>query len=1055
MNYRVLAVLIVVAACGGGPDVYPGIAPELGKADSGDAADRNCRVVLREMRSLAEGFLDVDKLELDNGAEPVVLFTFGNNQFFEVRGLEGVDGAVAGYKRFKFALPDKGGATAEIIPYIRTATGRLFDHNRHPGDTENYVITRAQGFTVPLDIATCPDKRDCQVPGLALERVYKNLSLRDVTAVHWEPNVASPRVFVVEKLGRIIAFPDRQDVTDADVVTILDWRNTNPTARDPERTYNRGGRFGDAAAGWEEGMLDIAFHPNWPATPEVFVTYDTGLGDPDAGGNAQWNLTRFRSTDGGAHLDPKTKKVLIRETKQALTHNGGRAVFHPTEKLLYVSLGSDGGFPFDPHNNAQNPATLFGSIIRIDIDVDKEGKGYGIPASNPFVNGKTPDGRTARPEVWAFGVRNPWRMNFDARFPHELWDAEVGENAREEVNIIERGKNYGYNLFEGNLCTFRGQQKNNCNKAGLTDPLFVLYASDTPGTAMPPGAQRGDSITGGYVYRGKTMPNLEGLYVFADFIRGEIFAYQKGTQQPVKIFDSGLPISTFAQDPKNELYVVAHYMQEQTGATKNGEIYRLKDAPCQQSRPGVEPSYVFLAADGAGTEDSARAYYKTNLPNRNIDTYTLADWKADYAANQSFTEALYKNAWDLNFWRQMRCTPQITPGAGGCCVTNWTDEADVTNPAKSDLGTVCMTIAPVADGAFTRFYVFGPDTATHDDDTKRRLQTFAILDDEKGDGPTEDDKKYVPQVCTPCHGGVRYRQNGSTDLGSVWREWEPAVLTQGALSGAAYEQKLFELNQIVLGANKSLGVKTPMVDYLSTRLYPTNAPPARSVFAEDPPATWAPLTPAKTAMWKNVVNPFCMGCHRVRKEEVNFEAYERLVKFGTRQAGVSQLERHTTGNYRTPPPDHPIWMPHTQFMFDRINNTADPRGAAAQSALKAWLTEINSGAAQQTCAVTFVTNGPDFTFFGQNAVITGQVGSPDSGELGSWDAHRGLTLSGVNFPQWRGTINLPQGKAIEYKITVVDTASGNVTFESGFNKAATIPSTGQGCALTVTSDYRP
>lgn len=1053
-----MVVICLVAGCGGGPSIHDAEPPELGKADSGDEADRQCRVVLREMRSIKEGTLDVDTLELDRGAKPVVMFTFDQQKFLEVRDLEATDGGVAGYQRFKFALPEQG-ARVEIIPYIAVPNGRLFDHNRNPDDNINYVATRDKGFTIALDEQTCPDKRECEVPGIALERVYPKLSLLDITAVHWEPNVANPRVFVVEKAGRVIAFPDRNNVTDADVTVFLDWRNKDAKNRDPEKTYNRGGRFGDAAQGWEEGFLDIAFHPNWPQTAEVFATYNTGLGDPEAGGNAQWNLARFASTDGGKTLAPSTKKILIKLEKRGLTHNGGRITFHPTEKLLYVAIGTDGGFPFDPQNNGQNPAVLYGKILRLDINGDKNGQGYSVPPNNPFINGRTPDGKTARPEVYAYGVRNPWRMNFDAKAPHDLWDAEVGENAREEVNLIARGANYGYNLFEGDLCTFRGKNVANCDRKGMTEPQLVLYASDTPGAAMPPGAQRGDSITGGYVYRGKDIPNLEGLYIFGDFIRGEVFAFQKGTKQPLKIFDSGQPISTFAQDPKNELYLVGHHHQEQTGATKNGEIYKLKNAPCQQSRPGAEPSYVFLAADGAGNEQSARAYYKTILPGRDIDKYTLADWKADYWKNLPTIDALYKNEWDLNFWRQMRCTTSINPGAGGCCVTNWNDETDPQNPlSPPDLGTVCMNVASREEGSFTRFYVFGPDTETHDVDGKRKLQTFAILDDEKGDGPTEDDKKYVPNVCTPCHGGQRFRQGGSADIGSVFREFEPSLLTQGQLRGAEFEQRLFDFNQIALEANQALGVETPMIEYIRDRIYPTGGPPSRSVFAEAAPDSWrnadSTHAAANDKMWKDVVNPFCMGCHRVRKEEVNFEAYDRLEKFGTRQNGVSQLERHTSGNYRNPPPDHPIWMPQTQFMFDRFNNTGDVRGAAAQSSMKQWLGVVNNQPAAATCRVTFITNGPNFTFFGQDAVITGQVGAPDTGELGRWDALKGLTLDGSAFPRWQGTIDLPQGALIEYKATVVDRFSKNVTFETGLNHVQTIPSTGAGCQVTFETTYR-
>jgi hypothetical protein len=407
----------------------------------------------------------------------------------------------------------------------------------------------------------------------------------------------------------------------------------------------------------------------------------------------------------------------------------------------------------------------------------------------------------------------------------------------------------------------------------------------------------------------------------------------------------------------------------------------------------------------------------------------------------------------------MRCTTTIAPGRGGCCVTNWNDETDPQNAlSPPDLGTVCMNVASVEEGSFARFYVFGPDVETHDVDSKRKLQTFAILDDEKGDGPTEDDKKYVPNVCTPCHGGVRFRPGGSADIGSVFREFEPSILTQGALSGAPFEQRMFDFNQIALQANESLGVETPMIEYIRDRMYPTGGPPSRSVFSEAAPPSYrtgdATHDAANDRMWKDVVNPFCMGCHRVRKEEVNFEAYERLERFGDRIDGLSQIERHTTGNYRNPPPDHPVWMPQTQFMFDRFNDTSRQFGANAQSSMRGWLSVVNSQRPQQLCRVTFVTNGPDFTFFGQNAVITGQVGSPDSGELGRWDALKGLVLDGSGFPQWRGTIDLPQGALIEYKATIVDTFSKNVTFETGLNHVQRIPETGAGCQVTFTTTYR-
>jgi glucose/arabinose dehydrogenase len=234
-------------------------------------------------------------------------------------------------------------------------------------------------------------------------------------------------------------------------------------------------------------------------------------------------------------------------------HNGGMLVFGP-DRMLYIGMG-DGGDIGDPFNHAQRPETLLGSILRIDVDA---GSPYGIPADNPFVGHPT-----ARPETWAYGLRNPWRFSFD-RQTGDLYIADVGQGEREEVNFrpasSDGGENYGWNIMEGTACY---DAPPGCPTAGLTFPVHDY------------GHDRGCSVTGGYVYRGTALPNLVGRYVFADFCATWVrsFRISGGSAQELGDLDDVVDIeriSSFGEDSQGELYVVS----------LRGTVYKLvPDAP--------------------------------------------------------------------------------------------------------------------------------------------------------------------------------------------------------------------------------------------------------------------------------------------------------------------------------------------------------------------------------------------------------------------------------------------------------------------------------------------
>jgi len=320
------------------------------------------------------------------------------------------------------------------------------------------------------------------------------------------------RVFVVEQEGRIQVFPNDEKVTESKV--FLDLHQS------VSREHN------------EEGLLGLAFHPKYRQNGEFFVFYSvTPRGSV---------ISRFRvSQDDPNQADPATEEKLLEFPRPYGNHNGGSIKFGP-DGFLYISVG-DGGLANDPHENGQNLETLLGSILRIDVDRKDAGKNYAIPKDNPFVQ----RGGKAQAEIWAYGLRNPWRIAFD-RLSGTLWAGDVGQDRFEEVNVIVRGGNYGWNLREGKHP--RDLKSPRDSREEFVDPAFEYPRSE------------GKSITGGLAYRGKRLPNLNGAYVYADFISGNIWALQWDDKKATanrKLAHTSLLISSFGEDEAGEIYFTA------------------------------------------------------------------------------------------------------------------------------------------------------------------------------------------------------------------------------------------------------------------------------------------------------------------------------------------------------------------------------------------------------------------------------------------------------------------------------------------------------------------
>jgi len=284
--------------------------------------------------------------------------------------------------------------------------------------------------------------------------------------------------------------------------------------------------------GGEQGLLGLAFHPSYKVNGRFVVNYVRRS-------DGSTVIAEFQASSDPDRSQAVEKQLLV-VSQPYPNHKGGMVEFGP-DGFLYIALG-DGGSGGDPGNRGQNTNELLGKLLRIDVD---HGTPYAVPKDNPFFSGG------GRPEIFAYGLRNPWRFSFD-RQTGELWAADVGQHAWEEIDIVQRGGNYGWRVMEGTHCFL---PRDGCARDGLVPPI-AEYGHDKGRC----------SITGGYAYRGSRLPALRGAYLYGDFCSGEIFALMEGSQRIV--LTTGLQIASFGQDQAGELYVVGH----------GGTIHRIVEA---------------------------------------------------------------------------------------------------------------------------------------------------------------------------------------------------------------------------------------------------------------------------------------------------------------------------------------------------------------------------------------------------------------------------------------------------------------------------------------------
>jgi glucose/arabinose dehydrogenase len=414
-------------------------------------------------------------------------------------------------------------------------------------------------------------------PALALKQVAEGLT---------SPVVLTP---LEDGSGRLLI---------VDQVGTVHVRNTDGTVAD-KLFFDARSRLTKLNEGFDErGLLGLALHPKFSENRRLFVVYSAPLRDKSLQ-LAKWDNTltvsELKVTENDrAQVDAASERVLLQIDKPWFNHNGGCLAFGP-DGLLFMSVG-DGGNGNDTGRghttglgNGQDTSTLLGKILRVDVD---HGDPYAIPSDNPFANAEK-----GRPEIYAYGLRNSWRMSFDRGGNHELFAAEVGQTMFEEVNIIVKGGNYGWNVREGYHCF---DPKNptkppaDCAKADAEGQPFIdpiLEYKNINGFKKDPEA-KGISVTGGYVYRGKALPHLTGKYIFGDWSRnfalpdGVLFAAsppasgdsKQWTLETLELASGklGAYVTAFGQDADGELYVLTNGRSTLMG--KTGKVFKLVKA---------------------------------------------------------------------------------------------------------------------------------------------------------------------------------------------------------------------------------------------------------------------------------------------------------------------------------------------------------------------------------------------------------------------------------------------------------------------------------------------
>lgn len=347
-------------------------------------------------------------------------------------------------------------------------------------------------------------------PNYQLAVAFPNLTF-DQPVELTSPDDGTDRVFVLAQKGLIQVFANKADTKTASV--FLDIRS-------------------QVVSGGERGLLGLAFHPEYKSNGYFYVNYTRG--NP-----LETVISRFKVSAANPHVADASSEVELLTFRQPYSnHNGGKVAFG-NDGMLYIGTG-DGGSGGDPQHYGQNRQQLLGKILRIDVDHTSGNRPYAIPADNPYRS----NAGGFREEIYAYGMRNPWRFNFD-HTTGLLWAADVGQNRVEEVNIIEKGGNYGWRIMEAGECF----QQQDCDKKDLIMPVW----------SYEQGAGTGRSVTGGYVCRDPRLTGLTGKYIYGDFVSGNIWALTVEGRKAVKNqlvtrLNGGL--SSFGEDSKKGLYVL-------------------------------------------------------------------------------------------------------------------------------------------------------------------------------------------------------------------------------------------------------------------------------------------------------------------------------------------------------------------------------------------------------------------------------------------------------------------------------------------------------------------
>lgn len=342
------------------------------------------------------------------------------------------------------------------------------------------------------------------------------------------------RLFVIEQAGVIRVFENSRNVATSSVFLNISSR---------------------VVYGGEQGLLGLAFHPDYANNGYFYVDYV-------ADNPLRTVIARYSVDPSNLNQASSDSEIVLLNVNQPFANHKGGQIAFGADGYLYIGLG-DGGSAGDPFGNGQNRATLLGKILRIDVDSSSQGRNYGIPPDNPFAGNILGD----KEEIYAYGFRNPWRFSFDSP-TGRLWVADVGQNQREEIDLVGKGKNYGWNIMEGTLTYSSGSQ------VGLELPVWEYSHAE------------GNAVIGGYVYRGSTLTGLHSKYVFGDYGSGKVWALQyDGVAVPINtlLADTSLNISSFGVDEQNELYFTA----------LDGKIYVLANAastPLPTTAPSSTPT---------------------------------------------------------------------------------------------------------------------------------------------------------------------------------------------------------------------------------------------------------------------------------------------------------------------------------------------------------------------------------------------------------------------------------------------------------------------------------